>query len=115
MKRIIILCIVVIFFINLCAIAEDNRVYLLAERIAGEMGEEPFIVRVAYGEVVIRGTDAPEKRKKPSQSDIRAAAAAYCNYNFSCGAKNVIRWKKAESTPLEMRSGVRLYDWFFYI
>ena len=115
MKRMIILCVAIVFFINLYAADRQDHVYLLAEKIAGEMGEEPFVVRVAYGEVLLRGNESTNKRKKPSQSDIRAAAAAYCNYNFSCGAKNVTRWKKAESTPLEMRSGVRLYDWFFYI
>lgn len=114
MKRIIVLFTVVLFCICITASERDDYVYQLAECIAADMGGEPFVVRVAYGEMLLRGNGG-KNRKKPSESDIRAAAAAYCNYGFSGGALNVIKWSKAENTPLEMRSGVRLYDWFFYI
>lgn len=115
MKRIIILLTVVLFCIGISATEREDYVYLLAERIAADRGDEPFVVRVAYGEMLLRGGKGGKSRKAPSESDIRAAAAAYCNFGFSGGAINATKWKKAENTPLEMRSGVRLYDWFFYI
>ncbi len=115
MKKYIILLVVLIFCITVVASSEEDRVYLLAEIIAGEMGDEPFVVRVIYGEMLLNSPMMGGKRKNPSQSDLRAAAAAYCQYGFSGGARNAVRWKKAESTPLEMRSGVRLYGWYFYI
>lgn len=114
MKRIIILLTVILFCISITALEREDYVYLLAECIAADMGGEPFVVRVAYGEMLLKRGEYG-RRKKPRESDIRAAAAAYCNYGFSGGATNVVKWSKAENTPLGMRSGVRLYDWFFYI
>ncbi len=115
MKKVVIVIVVLLFAVSLIAAEERNPVYTLAERIAGEMGDEPFVVRVAYAEMLLNRGKFTGKRKKPSTSDLRAAAAAYCNYGFSGGAVNFIKWKKAENTPLEMRSGVHLYEWFFYI
>ena len=114
MKKYIILLLILILCVAVFAIREDNGIYLLAEQISAKMGNEPFVVRVAYGEVLLKGKTESRGRKTPSQSDIRAAAAAYCNYGFSGDAENVIKWEKAKNTPLEMRSGVRLYNWFFY-
>lgn len=115
MKKVVIILIVILFAVSLNAAEENDPVLALAEHIAGEMEGEPFVVRVAYGEMLLNRGEFPQKRRIPSESDIRAAAAAYCNYGFSGGAVNVIKWKKAKNTPLEMRSGVRLYEWFFYI
>ena len=116
MKKSIIILILVLFCLSGVVSATEDEVYSLACIIAGEMGDEPFVVRVAYGEMLINsGSMVGKRRNTPNRSDIRAAAASMCNCGFSGGATNVKLWKKVENTPLEMRSGVRLYDWFFYI
>lgn len=89
---------------------------MLAGAIAAQMSGEPFVVRVAYGEMLLNSGEIENAAyRAPSESDMRAAAAAYCGFGFCGGAKNVAKWNRIENTPLEMRSGVRLYDWFFYI
>lgn len=110
-----------------CAAAETD---VLAEAIADCMGKEPFVVRVAFGELLLNRVDsaafpdtvdevaldfADGHIRDASESDYRAAASAERRFGFAGGALYVKKWKEVENTPLEMRSGVRLYDWYFYI
>lgn len=115
MKKTVIILILIIFSVSICATEMENPVYKLAERIAGEMGDEPFVVKVLYAEMLLNGGEEEGRRKKPAESDLRAAAAAYGDYGFSGNAINCAKWRRVKNTPLEMRSGVRVYDWYFYI
>ncbi len=116
-------------FLVLCipAAAKTNATEL-ADAIAAEMGGEPYVVRVLYGEMLLNRLDSPEfgntlaevsdigiRAGRAEESDYRAAAAALRRFGFAGGALYVARWKEVENTPLVMRSGVRLYDWFFYL
>lgn len=100
----------------------------LADAIAARMGKEPYVVRVLYGEMLLNRlesttfpdtldevSDAVILSGKANDSDRRAAAAALRGFGFAGGALYVAKWSEIENTPLMMRSGVRLYDWFFYI
>jgi|GEM_PF-1675303 len=124
-----------ILFLLLCCLpvfAADADIPYLAEAISAAVGDAPFVVRVAFGEMLVNRLDSDRfpdalpavlyglygdriPRKKASESDIRAAAAAYRRLGFAGGALYVTKWSEAQNTPLVMRSGVRLYDWFFYI
>ncbi len=100
----------------------------LADAIAAEMGGEPYVVRVLYGEMLLNRLDSGAfgntlaevsdtriRAGRAEESDYRAAAAALRRFGFAGGALYVAKWKEVENTPLVMRSGVRLYDWYFYI
>ena len=115
MKKIVIIFILILFSLSVSALKSENSIYILAEKIAGEMGKEPFVVKVLYGEMLLNGGEGGEKREKPTASDLRAAAAAYGDYGFCGGAVNCKKWNRVKNTPLEMRSGVRVYKWYFYI
>lgn len=101
---------------SLRAYAVDTTCQDLAKAIAADIGDEPFVVRVAYGEMLLnRLHDEPllNTNATPTDSDMRAAAAALANFNFSGGATHVTKLDK-KSAPPENTSGVRLYDWYFY-
>lgn len=115
MKKTLVILVLIIFCVSIGAYETEKTIYALAERIAGEMGKEAFVVKVLYGETLLNNGVVEGKRKKPTESDIRAAAAAYGNFGFSGGALNCLRWRKVKNTPLEMRSGVQIYEWYFYI
>lgn len=129
-KKIVKIALTAILILLLCFTAAASDYDALAEVIADCMGNEPFVVRVAFGELLLNRlhSDAfPNSLfeaarefgngyiRDANDSDRRAAAAACRNLGFTGGAVYVIKWKHAENTPLAMRSGVRLYDWFFYI
>ena len=109
----------------------DSEVEYLAEAIAA-LDAAPFVVRVAYGEMLLNRVDSalfPDTipavlyslygdripRKTPTPSDRRAAMTASRRLRFAEGALFMRKWKEVENTPLQMRSGVRLYEYFFYI
>ena len=114
MKKILLVLLVCILCLVAVANQGENEIYELAEKISGEMEGEPFVVKVVYGELLLKGETKATKRKEPTKSDMRAAAAAYCNLGFGGETIYVTKWRKAKNTPLEMRSGVHLYEWFFY-
>ena len=112
-------------------LSSEAEAQYLAEAIAA-LGDEPYVVRVAYGELLLNRLDSDRfpdtlpavlysmyggriPRGKPTESDRRAAATAYRRLRFADGAFFMCKWSEAENTPLMMRSGVRFYDWFFYI
>ena len=115
--------------ICLCmAVSAKESADALADAIAARMGEEPYVVRVLYGEMLLNRLDSPIFADtldevsdtvilpgRASDSDRRAAAAALRGYGFAGGALYVAKWSEIENTPLVMRSGVRLYNWYFYI
>ncbi|MBQ8836357.1 MAG: hypothetical protein IJ002_02485 [Clostridia bacterium] len=88
----------------------------LAKAIAAEMGDEPFVVRVVYGEMLINRLSEeplPKSSATPTDSDMRAAAAALSGIDFSGGALNVQKLDK-KSIPPVLSGGIRLYNWYFY-
>lgn len=114
----------------LCFASAAAETDALAEAISDCMGKEPFVVRVAFGELLLNRLDSADfpdtvdevardfadgHISDVSESDYRAAASAERRFGFAGGALYVKKWKTVENTPLEMRSGVRLYDWYFYI
>ena len=128
MKRIFIPTIIILLLcINI--FAADNECDYLAKAIASEMGGEPFVVRVMYGEMLLNRVaheNYPDtlpsvcfslgiktRGVNATQSDKRAAAAALCGFGFSCGALNVKKVNK-NSTPLSNLYGVLLYGYYFY-
>lgn len=105
---------IIITMLCLSASATDATRQDLAKAIAADMDGEPFVVRVAYGEMLLnRQEPLPAANAEPTDSDLRAAAAALANFNFGGGATHVIKLDK-KSAPPENTSGVRLYDWYFY-
>lgn len=125
-----ILCIIVVL-LAIPVLSTEEEVQYLAEAIAA-FGDEPYVVRVAYGELLLNRLDSDRfpdtlsaviysmygdriPHGKPTESDRRAAATAYRRLRFADGALFVRRWSEVENTPLMLRSGVRFYDWFFYI
>lgn len=126
-------CVVLLLSAALCvgAGAAVPREYL-AKAIAVGTSGEPFVVKVAYGEMLMRRIDSalfPDtlpalvyameqsdavRRALPGDADLCAADIATQNLGFGGGALYFSKWKDVENTPLSMRSGVRLYDWFFY-
>lgn len=130
MKRFCKTLFAVYFVCILCFAAAAAETDALAEAISDCMGKEPFVVRVAFGELLLNRLDndafpdtiagvasdfADGHISDVSESDYRAAASAERRFGFAGGALYVKKWKSVENTPLEMRSGVRLYDWYFYI
>ena len=122
MKKILLVLIAVFALcINISAV-DDTHDYL-SKAIAGAVGDEPFIVRVHYGEMLlnrVESADYPDNlpsvcaelgininRKSPTDSDFRAAAAALADFDFCGGALNAKRRKAPENA-------LRLYDWYFY-
>lgn len=108
--------------------AEAEQMYL-AKAIASVMGKEPFVVKVAFGEVLLNRLADPRfpdtlpavmqslgKRANaaPTEEDLRAASVVLCNYGFSGGALYVEKWRKRKNTPSAERRGARLYTWYFY-
>ncbi len=130
MKKI---CAVLLLSAALCvgAGAVAPREYLAKAIAVGTHGE-PFVVKVAYGEMLLRRMESelfPDtlpalvyamrqsdavRRALPGDADLCAADIAAQNLKFTGGALYVAKWKDVENTPLSMRSGVRFYDWFFY-
>ena len=130
-KTFCILCACCIFWLAGTATSADSEVEYLAEAIAA-LDAAPFVVRVAYGEMLLNRVDSalfPDTipavlyslygdripRKTPTPSDRRAAMTASRRLHFAEGALFMRKWKEVENTPLQMRSGVRLYEYFFYI
>lgn len=118
--------------LSVSAFAAEEDIPYLAKAIAGSFGDESFVVRVAFGEMLLNRQDSDRfpdalpavlyglygdriPLKKATDSDLRAAAAAYRRFNFADGALYVTKWSEAQNTPLVMRSGVRFYDWYFYM
>ena len=128
MKKLIFLLLLLSTFLIGTSAVDNTQIYL-ARAIASKMGDEPFVVRVHYGEMLLNRVENDEfpdalsdvcadlginiYRTKPSGSDLRAAAAALSGMDFSGGALNVKKINK-KSAPPESSSGVRLYDWYFY-
>lgn len=118
-----------LILLSIRASAADDKCTYLAKAIASEMGEEPFVVRVVFGEMLLNrlnDENFPDtlpavcfslgihtRNANVTDSDMRAAAAAMSNMNFGGGALYVQKLDK-KSTPLEATGGVRLYDWYFY-
>lgn len=130
-KRLICVCLLALFLFLPAASVYESVPYL-AEAIAAFGSEEPFVVRVAFGEMLLNRLDSDRfpdtlpavlydyygdriPRKKAGESDLRAAAAAYRRFQFADGALYVAKWSEVQNTPLIMRSGVRFYDWYFYM
>lgn len=130
MKKFCKILFAVCFVCILCFASAAAETDTLAEAISDCMGKEPFVVRVAFGELLLNRLDSADfpdtvadvardfadgHISDVSESDYRAAASAERRFGFAGGALYVKKWKSVENTPLELRSGVRLYDWFFYI
>ncbi|MBQ5390125.1 MAG: hypothetical protein IIU58_04380 [Clostridia bacterium] len=130
MKKLCLLIFAVCVSFTLCFSCAGAQADALAEAIADCIGKEPFVVRVAFGELLLNRVDsvgfpdtvdevaldfADGHIRDASESDRRAAAAALRRFGFAGGALYVKKWEDVENTPLVMRSGVRLYDWYFYI
>ena len=124
--------ILTVFLLFVYVHAAENEITYLAKAISASVGKEPFVVRVAFGEMLLNRLDSDRfpdalpavlyslyggriPLHQPSESDLRAAAAAYRRFGFSDGAVYAQKWSAVQNTPLVMRSGVRLYGWFFYI
>ncbi len=121
--KIIFFIILAVFCINIFA-TESTHIYL-ARAIASAVGDEAFVVRVHYGEMLMNRVESEEypnaladvvaqmginiSRKKPTDSDMRAAAAALADMDFCGGALNAKR-----RTPPANTDFVRLYNWYFY-
>lgn len=119
---------IIAFALNISAFCASSKLEYLAKAISQEMGGEPFIVRVMYGEMLLNRLESEEypdtlpaicfsmginvRNAKPDASDMRAASAALCGLGFSCGALNVRKVEK-RSIP-QSRDGILLYDWYFY-
>ena len=102
----------ILLSVLLCAIlcpaaSAKDSVASLADAIAAEMGGEPYIVRVLYGEMLLNRLDRPEfgntlaevsdariRAGRAEESDYRAAAAALRRFGFAGGALYVARWKR---------------------
>ena len=122
MKKIL-LVLIAVFALCLSISAVDSTHDYLAKAIASSVGDEPFVVRVHYGEMLlnrVKSADYPDNlrsvcaelginitRKTPTDSDFRAAAAALADLDFCGGALNAKRRKASENA-------LRLYDWYFY-
>ncbi len=121
-----------ILLLTVPVLAAEAEIAYLAEAISASFGNAPFVVRVAYGEMLLNRLDSDRfpdtlpavlyslygdriPRKAASGSDLRAAATAYRRFRFADGALYVKKWSEVENTPLMMRSGVRLYDYYFYM
>ena len=126
---IVMLC---MLLLSVCVRAADTDITYLAKAISAACGEEPYVVRVAYGEMLLNRVDSDRfpdalpavlyslhggriPLQKPTESDLRAAAAAHRRFGFADGALYAQKWSEVQNTPLVMRSGVLLYGWYFYI
>lgn len=128
MKKRILIILFLILMCNGISASEDECMYL-AKVVATELYEEPYVVKVAYCEMLlnrVKHENFPDTLpavcfsmgighdKTPTENDIRAAVTAYRGNGVVNGALHYERCDKVRRTPPEKRSGVRLYDWYFY-
>ena len=128
MKIVIALLFATILLIPVLAYEDDCE--FLARVLANEMKNEPFIVKIAYCEMLVNRLDsekfpdtllavayslgAKRGKAKPSEGDYRAAAIALQRYGFFKDVYYMEKWQREKSTPQFKNCGVRLYDWYFY-
>ena len=121
---------VLFFTFSLTVFAKETDCTYLAKLVANEMKNQPFIVKVAYCEMIVNCMESEfypdtlpsvanakgmkKGRKNPCESDMYAAMVALCGFDFFDGVYNVKRWREVKNTPLVNTGGVRLYDWYFY-
>lgn len=126
------ICVTLLLFFafSLSAFAKETDCTYLAKLVATEMKNQPFIVKVAYCEMMVNCMESEfypntlpsvanakgvrRGRAKPSDSDMYAAMIALCDFDFFDGYYNTKKWRESKNTPLVSGSGVRLYDWYFY-
>lgn len=127
MKKVLVFMFFFMLAINIYA--EDDCTYL-ARVVSNEMRGEPYIVKVAFCEMLLNCLESeyyPDtlaalahvkgvKRCKgsPTESDIYAASSAFSGIRFFGKIQNVKPWREVKNTPLEKSGGVRLYKWYFY-
>ena len=106
MKKFILLITVCIFAITACAC--ENESEYLARVVAGNIEKEPFIVKVAFCEMILnmqkKGESLQDTVKRAgfsrsartSESDMHAAIIAFSDMNFFPGITN---YQKCLSVP----------------
>ena len=120
---------IMIFALNIHIFGATSMHEYLSKAISAELNDEPFIVRVIYGEMLLNrleSKDYPDtlpaicfslginvSGAKPTPSDMRAASVALCGVNFSCGALNAEKAKR-KSIPQAVGDGMLIYGWYFY-
>ena len=125
-----VVALILFFALVISAYAKETDCTYLSKLVASEMKNQPFIVKVAYCEMIVNCMESefyPDTLPSvanakgvrrgsvnPSDSDVYAAMVALCGFDFFDECYNVKKWSEVKNTPLENTSGVRLYDWYFY-
>ena len=127
MKKVILL--IIALFLVVPAIAEDGDCEYLARIVANEMRDEPFIVKVAFCEMLVNQTENDpfpptlpavahtlglSRAKTATEADMYAAVIALERLCFFKDIFYCKKWSEVKNTPLEKTNGVHLYDWYFY-
>ncbi len=128
MKKIMV-AVVILSVLTISASASFSDKDYLAGLSAKEMRGEPYIVKVAFCEMLVNRVKSPYfpstlravahelnfgSTENISESDVYAAASALARIGFFKDIFYVKRYSEVKNTPLAMQGGVRLYDWYFY-